>query len=90
VQISVQGNVRDHAGERRAELRTIEAQYFHEEFSCGEFKRTLELPEGVNTEKTNAEFVNGGLQISAPVAAVALPRKIEINRSVPLRRQMAA
>jgi hypothetical protein len=63
-------------GERRAELRRKEAEYFHEEFSYGEFERTLELPEGVNTEKINAEFVNGVLQITAPVAAVKLPKQI--------------
>jgi hypothetical protein len=34
--------------------------------------------------------VNGVLQITAPVAAVALPRKIEIKTNVPLTRQMAA
>jgi hypothetical protein len=28
----------------------------------GEFARTLELPEGLNTEKIKAEFVNGVLQ----------------------------
>jgi HSP20 family molecular chaperone IbpA len=50
----------------------------------------VELPEGVNTEKVTAEFVNGVLEITAPVAAVALPRKIEIKTTVPLTKQMAA
>jgi hypothetical protein len=44
----------------------------------------------VNTEKSNPEFVNDVLQITAPVAAVALPKKIEIKTSVPLTKQMAA
>ncbi len=90
VQISVQGNVLTVTGERKEELRTKEAEYYHEEFSYGEFERTLELPEGVNTEKMNAEFVNGVLEITAPVAAVALPKKIEIKTAVPLSKQMAA
>lgn len=90
VQINVQGNMLTITGERKEEARTKEAEYYHEEFSYGEFERTLELPEGVNTEKINAEFVNGVLEITAPVAAVALPRKIEIKTTVPLTKQMAA
>ncbi len=90
VQINVQGNILTISGERKEEVRTKEAEYFHEEFSYGEFERTLELPEGVNNEKISAEFVNGVLEITAPVAAVALPRKIEIKTTVPLTKYMAA
>ena len=50
----------------------------------------LELPEGVNTEKMQAEFVNGVLEITAPVAAAALPRKIEIKTTAPFVKQIAA
>ncbi len=90
VQISVEGNLLTITGERKIEKRTKEAVYFHEEFAYGKFERELELPEGVNTEKVTAEFVNGVLEITAPVAAVALPRKIEIKTTVPLTKQMAA
>jgi HSP20 family protein len=89
VQIHVQGNLLTIAGERKLEKKTKEAEYFHEEFAYGKFERTLELPEGVNTEKVYAEFVNGVLEITAPVAAVALPKKIEI-KTVPMTKQMAA
>jgi len=90
VHISVLGNMLSITGKRTVERKAKDAEYFHEEFSYGEFERTLELPEGVNTEKINAEFVNGVLEITAPVAAVALPRKIEIKATVPLAKQMAA
>jgi HSP20 family protein len=90
VMINVQGNLLTITGERKIEKRTKEAEYFHEEFAYGKFEREIELPEGVNTEKVTAEFVNGVLEITAPVAAVALPRKIEIKTSVPLTKQMAA
>jgi HSP20 family protein len=89
VQVSVEGNVLTITGERKVEKKTKEAEYFHEEFAYGKFERTLELPEGVNTEKINAEFVNGVLEITAPVAAVALPKKIEI-KTVPMTKQVAA
>jgi HSP20 family molecular chaperone IbpA len=48
------------------------------------------LPEGVLAEKLTAEYTNGVLEITAPVAAVALPRKIEIKSSVPFTKQIAA
>jgi HSP20 family protein len=90
VQINVQGNLLTITGERKIEKRTKEAEYFHEEFAYGRFEREIELPEGVNTEKVIAEFVNGVLEITAPVASVALPRKIEIKTTVPLVQQKAA
>src|SRR6516225_8848575 len=39
--------------------------------------------------KKYAEFVNGVLEITAPVATVALPRKIEI-KATPMTKQIAA
>lgn len=89
VQIHVQGDVLTIAGERKYNRTTKEPELLHEEFAYGKFERTLELPEGVNTEKMNAEFVNGVLEISAPVATISLPRKIEI-KTVPMTRQVAA
>ena len=89
VQISVQGNLLTVAGERKTEKTTKELDYLHEEFAYGKFERTWELPEGVTIDKINAEFVNGVLEITAPIAAVALPRKIEI-KTVPMTKQAAA
>lgn len=90
VQINLQGNLLTIYGERKLEKKTKEAEYFHQEFAYGKFERVIELPEGVVGEKLIAEFVNGVLEITAPVAAVALPRKIEIKTVVPLQKQMAA
>lgn len=89
VQIHVQGNLLTISGERKIEKKTKEVDYFHEEFAYGKFERVFELPEGVNTEKVYAEFVNGVLEITAPVAAMALPKKIEI-KTVPMVKQIAA
>jgi HSP20 family protein len=60
------------------------------EIVYGVFERTLALPEGVNVEKLTAEYVNGVLEITAPVAAAALPRKIEIKTTAPFTKQIAA
>jgi HSP20 family molecular chaperone IbpA len=41
-------------------------------------------------DKLMAEYVNGVLEITAPVTAGALPRKIEIKTAAPLVKQIAA
>ena len=89
VQIHVQGNLLTIAGERKYTIESKQRETLHEEFAYGKFERVLELPEGVNTEKLYAEFTNGVLEITAPVAAVALPRKIDI-KTAPFAKQIAA
>jgi HSP20 family protein len=90
VQVHAQGNLLVIRGERKLTHREKEAELFEEEIAYGVFERTLELPEGVNTEKLTAEYVNGVLEITAPVAAAALPRKIEIKTTTPFVKQIAA
>jgi len=89
VQINLQGNSLTITGERKTEKTTKEKEYMHEEFAYGKFERTWEIPEGVATDKLNAEFVNGVLEITAPVATVALPKKIEI-KTAPMTKQAVA
>ena len=49
------------------------------ELSYATLSRTLTLPEVVDTEKINAEYNNGLLDITAPVAAAVLQRQVEIK-----------
>jgi HSP20 family protein len=90
LQIQAQGNLLTIRGERKVTHRAKEAELFEEEIAYGVFERTLTLPEGVNSEKLTAEYVNGVLEIAAPVAATALPRKIEVKTAVPMTKQIAA
>lgn len=89
VQIHVQGNLLTIRGERKLIHPTKEVELLEGEINYGLFERTIELPEGVLAEKLNAEYVNGVLEITAPVTAAALPRKIEIT-TVPHVKQIAA
>lgn len=90
VQIHAQGNLLTIHGERKVAHRAKEAELFDREIAYGVFERTLTLPEGVNVEKLAAEYVNGLLEITAPVAVAALPRKIEIKSAAPFTKQIAA
>lgn len=90
VQLQAQSNLLTIRAERKLAHRAKEAELFEEEIAYGVFERLLTLPEGVNVEKLTAEYVNGVLEITAPVAAAALPRKIEVKVAVPLVKQIAA
>jgi HSP20 family protein len=89
VQIHVQGNLLTVTGERKFTRETKDVDYLYQELNYGKFEREFELPEGVNSDKMNAAFVNGLLEITAPVAEVVLPKKIEI-KTVPFVKQVAA
>jgi len=77
--LQVQGNTLTISGERSATRETKKADYLRREVAYGSFQRTILLPEGVDTGKLNAEYRNGILEITAPIAAAALPRKVEIK-----------
>lgn len=79
VSISVQGNMVLISGERRVSNERKEADFVYNELMYGSFERTLSLPEGVDTDKITADYRNGVLEITAPLAAAALPRRIEIK-----------
>jgi HSP20 family protein len=89
VHIHAQGNLLSIRGERKVTRSTKEVELREGEIVYGAFERVLTLPEGVVTEKLNAEYVNGVLELTAPVAAAALPRRIEI-KTVPMTKQVAA
>jgi Molecular chaperone (small heat shock protein) len=90
LQVHAQVNLLTIRGERKLTHRVNEAELFEGEITYGAFERTLNLPEGVNVEKLMAEYVNGVLEITAPVATAALPRKIEVMTTVPLTKRIAA
>jgi HSP20 family protein len=89
VQIHAEGNTLTVKGERKAVKSSKDVSAITEEVAYGLFERAFELPEGVLAEKLTAEYHNGVLEITAPVAETALPRKIEI-KTVPVSKRMAA
>jgi HSP20 family protein len=79
VNIQVLGNTLSISGERSSSRETKESDYLHREITYGSFQRLIELPEGVDKDKLTAEYRNGVLEITAPISAAALPRKIEVK-----------
>jgi HSP20 family protein len=89
VYIQVQGNTLSIRGERSSSRETKESDYLHREITYGSFQRLIELPEGADKDKLTAEYRNGVLEITAPISAAALPRKIEV-KSLPGARAVGA
>jgi HSP20 family protein len=90
VEVQAQNNLLTIRAERKVTREKKEVEFFESEIHYGVFERILPLPEGVLAEKLIAEYKDGVLEITAPVAAVALPRKIEIKSTVPFTKQIAA
>lgn len=55
-------------GERKQEKEEKREGYYHSERSYGHFYRSIPLPESATLDKASAEFTNGILEISIPVA----------------------
>jgi len=89
VNIQVQGNVLSISGERKIANERKEADFVQSEMTYGYFERAIPLPEGTDANKIDAEYRNGVLQITAPLSAAALPRKVEV-RSTEGTKQMGA
>jgi HSP20 family protein len=89
VNIQVLGNTLTIGGERSSTRETKESDYLQREISYGSFQRLIELPEGVDKDKLTAEYRNGVLEITAPISAAALPRKIEV-KSLPTAKGAGA
>ncbi len=80
VDISIMGNELTIKGERKAERKEEkEGEYFFCETSYGSFERTVTLPEGVDTDKVHASYKNGVLEITMPVKAEMLPKKVSVE-----------
>lgn len=89
VEVNVQGNMLTIRGERKFNRNEKEVDLLFREMVYGKFERTLTLPEGVIVDKLVAEYKNGVLELWAPIAVAALPRKIEI-KNLPMPKSIAA
>jgi HSP20 family protein len=68
-------------GERRAE----EHDRYRTEIRYGSFDRVLSLPAGTKAEDVTAEYADGVLTVSMPVAAPATPKDVPVtHREIPV------
>ena len=78
VKIEVEHRVLTISGERKSATDETKAGYRRVERASGAFRRSLTLPEGVDSDAVSASFDKGVLEIRVPKPEARKPRTIEI------------
>ena len=78
VEVTVEGNRLTLRGQRKAEHEGTQEGYVHREVQYGSFIRSFTIPEGVKAEDIHAKYHNGVLELSIPLPAEVLPKKVNI------------
>lgn len=81
LEITVLGKKLTIKGERMAETHDEVRQYTMRERRAEQFSRTITLPHNIDAERVSANFADGVVEISLPLAANEQPRRIEIGHS---------
>lgn len=79
VQISVTGDMLTIKGETKEETDNKEKAYHIREQRWGSFERVITLPSAVRSDKAQAEFDNGILNITLPKAEEVKPKTISVK-----------
>lgn len=79
VNITLENNVLTISGERQLEKNVDRESYHRVERAYGSFARAFTLPSNVKSDKVNASFRDGLLQVVVPKQEEAKPRKIAIE-----------
>jgi HSP20 family protein len=79
IKISMENNLLTITGSRRSNALPEKANWVRNEIRTGDFVRTIQLPEGIATEKISAEMNSGLLKVTLPKAEEVKPREIRIQ-----------
>ncbi|NOY89417.1 MAG: Hsp20/alpha crystallin family protein [FCB group bacterium] len=81
LKIVVENNVLTVSGERNSKKETKKKNYVRTEMNSGYFCRSFTLPDSVDTEKIDAEYKNGILELKMNKREEAKPKAIEVKVS---------
>lgn len=80
VDITLSRGVLTIAGERRGEQERQGSGYYVRERRYGSFRRSMQLPEGIDESNINARYENGVLEVRvAGVTQVQEPKRIQVQ-----------
>ena len=79
IDISLEGDMLTISGERGSDEWPEGAQVHRKERGFGKFSRTVKLPYAVDTDKVEASFKNGVLNMTLPQVEAEKPKKISIK-----------
>lgn len=79
VEVTAERGILTIRGERKNAHEAKEADYQYSEVFTGRFERRLPLPQGVDSEKLQARYHQGVLEVSVPLPQSLTGRKIPIQ-----------
>ncbi len=79
IEIHIENNILTLKGERKQENEVMEQDYHRVERSYGSFSRSFSLPTSVNSEKIQAVYKDGILDITLPKSESSKSRKIKVT-----------
>jgi HSP20 family protein len=79
VHVELHENTLTLRGERKADPQVKEEQYHRQERMYGPFQRTFRLPTPVDTEKVQATYRDGLLELKLPKSEAVKPKRIAIS-----------
>jgi HSP20 family protein len=80
IEIEIKDSLLTVSGERKAESEEKGEGYHRVERAFGSFSRSLTLPQGVDTDKVEANFDKGVLEVRIPKPAEAKPTRVQIGK----------
>ncbi|MFQ5997197.1 MAG: Hsp20/alpha crystallin family protein [Dehalococcoidales bacterium] len=79
VDITITGNTLNIKGETKVDEEVKREDYIRQECRYGAFSRSVTLPNGLNTDKTEASFEDGVLTLTIPKSEEVKPKSIKIK-----------
>jgi HSP20 family protein len=79
IDILFEDNILTISGEKKTEKKEENSRYHINEICFGKFSRSFELPSHIDSNKINAKWKDGLLNITIPKSEKAKPKKISIN-----------
>lgn len=66
-------------GTRKAKFEEEEKSYLRREISYGEFSRSFQLPDEIESDNIKAKFIDGVLNVTIPKKAPQEPKEINVQ-----------
>ena len=79
IELNVTDNTLTIAGERKIPKEDEKARYHRRERDAGKFSRAISMPGEFDSDKVQANLVNGILTVTVPKAEKTKPRQIAVN-----------
>jgi HSP20 family protein len=79
LEVTVTGNQLVLSGEKKESSEHNEKNVYHSETRYGSFRRTVPLPEGIDTENVEAQYANGVLTLHLRKTTPAAAKRIEVK-----------